>query len=282
MQASDVNTGGGGEQKEQKPQKSQKQILRHTQEAALTQLERTNAGLILSGLSAGLDVGFSVLLMATTLSLFKGVFPQPAVDFIVGNMYPVGFIFVILGRSELFTEHTTLAILPVLDGISGIKQLLRLWFYVYFSNIVGGAVFSFILSYFADGSHIVKAWALQEISAEMISGSWHESFVSAMLAGWLMGLLAWLVAAARDTISQLFLIWVITASIGIAGLHHCIAGNVEVLAGLLTEGFSLQSYLKFIIPATLGNIVGGAVFVGVLKFSHTIFSEEEKELPDKE
>lgn len=280
MQATEVNT-GDGPQKERKPQKSQQQILRHTQEAVLTQLERTNAGLILSGFSAGLDVGFSVLLMSTILSLFNGIFPQPVVQFMVGNMYPIGFIFVILGRSELFTEHTTLAILPVLEGASGIKQLLRLWFYVYFSNIIGGAVFSFILSYFAGGSQILKAWALKEISANMIAGSWHESFVSAILAGWLMGLLAWLVAAARETISQLFLIWVITAAIGIAGLHHCIVGNVEVLAGLLVEGFSLSSYLRFLIPATLGNIVGGAVFVGVLKFSHTIFSGEEKELPDK-
>ncbi|MGE5683329.1 MAG: formate/nitrite transporter family protein, partial [Bacillota bacterium] len=86
---------------------------------------------------------------------------------------------------------------------------------------------------------------------------------------------------ARETISQLFLIWVITAAIGIAGLHHCIVGNVEVLAGLLTRGFSLKSYLWFLVPATLGNIVGGAVFVGILKFSHTIFSGDEKELPDK-
>lgn len=272
----------GSSQSERKPQKSQQQILRHTQEAALTQLERTNVGLMLSGFSAGLDIGFSVLLMSVVLSLFKGVFPEPVVNFIVGNMYPVGFIFVILGRSELFTEHTTLAILPVLERITGLKQLFRLWFYVYFSNLLGGAIFSLILSYFADGSQTLQKWALKEISDNMLRGSWHLDFVSAILAGWLMGLLAWLVAAARETISQLFLIWVITASIGIAGLHHCIVGNVEVLTGLLISGFSISEYLIFMITATLGNIVGGAIFVGVLKFSHTVFSGEEKELPDKQ
>ena len=107
---------------EQKPQKSQLLILQQTEEAALTQMERNTKGLILSGISAGLDIGFSVLLMTVVLTAFTGIFPQPVVKFIVGNMYPIGFIFVVLGRSELFTEHTTLAILPVLQGLSTIKN----------------------------------------------------------------------------------------------------------------------------------------------------------------
>ncbi len=68
-----------------------------------------------------------------------------------------------------------------------------------------------------------------------------SSLLSAILEGWLMGLLAWLVAAARETISQLFIIWLITASIGIAHLHHCIVGNVEVLAGLFSGNFFLEN-----------------------------------------
>ena len=123
---------------EQKPQKSQQLILQHTEEAALTQLERSSKGLILSGISAGLDIGFSVLLMTVMLTTFNGIFPDAVVRFLTANMYPIGFIFVVLGRSELFTEHTTLAILPVLQGFASIKKLLRLWVIVYISNIFGG------------------------------------------------------------------------------------------------------------------------------------------------
>jgi hypothetical protein len=83
---------------EQKPQKSQQQILKHTEEAALTQLNRSPVGLMLSAFSAGLDIGFSVLLMSIVLTLFNGVFPEPVVQFLVANMYPIGFIFVVLGR----------------------------------------------------------------------------------------------------------------------------------------------------------------------------------------
>ncbi len=263
---------------EQKPQKSQRIILQHTEEAALTQLERSSTGLILSGISAGLDIGFSVLLMTVVLTAFNGVFPEPVVNFLVANMYPIGFIFVVLGRSELFTEHTTLAVLPVLQGLASIKKLLRLWVIVYFSNIFGGIIFALMLSYFAGSLHFLHGWALEKIADSFLHASWFATLLSAALAGWLMGLLAWLVAASRETISQIFVIFLITAAIGVIGLPHCIVGNIEVGAALFTGKVSFAEYLAFLGPVTLGNAIGGVLFVGILKFSHTVHSGEEKEI----
>ena len=65
-------------------------------------------------MSAGLDVGFSVLLMAAMWTAAEGKLSTPVVRILIGNMYAIGFVFVVLGRSELFTEQTTLAVLPVL------------------------------------------------------------------------------------------------------------------------------------------------------------------------
>ena len=261
---------------EQKPQKSQLLILQQTEEAALTQMERNTKGLILSGISAGLDIGFSVLLMTVVLTAFTGIFPQPVVKFIVGNMYPIGFIFVVLGRSELFTEHTTLAILPVLQGLSTIKKLLRLWVIVYLSNIFGGTIFALILSYFAGTLHFLQASALNEIADEFTKYNFLTMLLSAALAGWLMGLLAWLVAASRETISQIVVIFIITGAIGIAGLPHCIVGNIEVASAMFTGHVSFAQYLSFLGPVTLGNILGGVFFVSILKFNHTMNSGVEK------
>jgi len=263
---------------EQKPQKSQQLILQHTEEAALTQLERSSKGLILSGISAGLDIGFSVLLMTVMLSTFSGIFPEPVVRFLTANMYPLGFIFVVLGRSELFTEHTTLAILPVLQGFASIKKLLRLWSIVYISNIFGGLIFALILSYFAGSLHFLNKEAFAEIANGFIHNSWLVTLLSAALAGWLMGLLAWLVAAARETISQIFIIWTVTAAIGFAGLPHCIVGNIEIASALFSGQVSFSQYLQFLGPVTLGNAIGGVFFVGILKFSHTVNSGKEKEI----
>lgn len=270
------------ETSEPKPQKSQRLILQHIEEAALTQLKRTSPGLILSGFSGGLDIGFSVLLMAVIHTLFSGVFPQPVVKFLVANAYPVGFIFVVLGRSELFTEHTTLAVLPVLQKLTSVSKLLRLWIIVYFSNIIGGFVFALILVYLARSLHFLDARVLYSMSAAAVENDWVTSFIIAALAGWLMGLLAWLVSAARETISQLFIIWIITAAIGLAGLAHSIVGNIEVVPGLLGGVVSPAQYLKFLSAVTIGNAAGGAIFVGVLKFSHTAFSGKEENIELKE
>lgn len=263
---------------EKKPQKSQQIILKQTEEAALTELKRSPLGLMLSGLSGGLDIGFSVLMMAVVLTLFKGVFPEPVVHFLVANMYPLGFMFVILGRSELFTEHTTLAVLPVLQGLAPIKKLLRLWAIVYFSNIIGGLIFTLILSYFASSLHFIQGWALAKISIDITSHSWKDLVLSAALAGWLMGLLAWLVAAARETISQIIIIWIITTCIGLAGLAHSIVGNIEASVGWVNGYFSFGHYISFLVPVTLGNIIGGVFFVAILKYSHTSLSGKEEEV----
>jgi len=92
-------------------------------------------------------------------------------------------------------------------------------------------------------------------------------FLSAVLAGWLMGLLSWLVAAGRDTISQVVLVWLITAAIGFAGLHHVILGAVEVLAGAFAgQGVGPADVGHFLLWATLGNTLGGALFVALLKY----------------
>lgn len=263
---------------EQKPQKSQRVILQHTEEAALTQLERNSRGLILSGISAGLDIGFSVLLMAVAVTVFGQIFPEPVLRFIVANMYPIGFIFVVLGRSELFTEHTTLAVLPVLQGLASVKKLLRLWAIVYITNIIGGLIFALILAYFAETLHFLHKEAFAHIANTFVNNTWQTTLLSAGLAGWLMGLLAWLVAAARETISQIVIIWIVTAAIGFASLPHCIVGNIEVASALFSGQVSFSQYIQFLWPVTLGNAIGGVFFVGVLKYSHTVNSGEEKEI----
>lgn len=87
------------------PQKSYRTILYQEIIAGLAELKRPTGGLLLSSLSAGLDIGFSLLLMAVMLSAVAGRLSDPVTDILVANMYSVGFILVILGRSELFTEQ---------------------------------------------------------------------------------------------------------------------------------------------------------------------------------
>jgi len=94
--------------------KTSREILEEEIWQGLGELRRPWSGLVLSGLSAGLDIGFSALFMAALVTLIEPQTSPLIHRILLGNAYTLGFIFVILGRSELFTEHTTLAVFPVL------------------------------------------------------------------------------------------------------------------------------------------------------------------------
>lgn len=249
--------------------KSYRDILHQQVHEELIQIHRPASGLCISGLSAGLDVGFSLLLMAVMYTLTADVFSQPVVNILVANMYAVGFIFVIVGRSELFTEHTTLAFLPVLNGRASLSSLFRLWGYIYSSNLVGAAIFALIAMVIGPALGIIDPAAFGVLAEKLVAHSWWVILLSGMLAGWMMGLLSWLVTASRDTVSQIVLVWLVTTAIGLANLHHSIVGTVEVLAAVFAQqGVTLADFGHFLFWATIGNAVGGLVFVALIKYGH--------------
>lgn len=261
-------------------QKSYRTILEQEITTGLHELERPSRELFMSALSAGLDIGFSVLLIGVMLTLVDGFHPA-TVELLVANMYAVGFVFVIFGRSELFTEHTTLAVLPVLDGRATVLQLGRLWGIVYLANLVGITLFSAIYAWVGPEMGIVSRPVLGEIAHRMLDHPWWVILLSAVLAGWMMGLLSWLVTAARDTISQVFFVWLITASIGFAGLHHSIVGSGEVLVGLFAgQDVGWYDFGHFLLFATLGNTLGGTFFVALIKYAHAKMPDDRYRRPD--
>jgi formate/nitrite transporter FocA (FNT family) len=249
--------------------KSSRTILVQKISEGMGEYDRPVLGLGLSALAAGLEIGFSVLLMAAMLGIAHGHFSEAVTDILVANMYAFGFILVILGRSELFTEHTALAVLPVLQGSYPFRSLLRVWSVVFIGNIVGCFAFSGLLAWRTGAQPVLEPWTYGEIGREMTEASAPAILLSATLAGWLMGQMGWCVVAAGDTISRVFCVWMIAAAIGFAKLHHCIVGSVEVLAGVFnTEALTLGDFGHFLLWATLGNLLGGVIFVALIKYGH--------------
>lgn len=258
-----------GQRSEPDEKKSYREILEDEIEAGLAELRRPAEGLFLSSVSAGLDIGFGILAMAVIATLATGELPEVVVRLLEANAYTVGFVFVILGRSELFTEHTTLAALPVLDGRTGVGRLLRLWGLVYLGNMVGAIAFAVAIGFLLPALGAASPEAFGALAGRMIDHPAWLIFCSAILAGWLMGLLSWLVTAARDTTGKILMIWLVTGVIALAGLHHCIAGTVEVVAGVITDpGIGVWDAVRTLGLATLGNAVGGFVFVALIKYGH--------------
>jgi formate/nitrite transporter FocA (FNT family) len=236
----------------------------------LSELKRPTSGLALSSFSAGLDVGFGPLAMAIMFTLVGDVYGEPLTRILLANLYSIGFIFVIGGRSELFTEHTATAVFPVLDGRASLANLGRLWGAVYLGNIVGAAVFA-IFAVFGTPTGLIEPAAFHELAVVYTGQSSTALFTGAVFAGWLMGLLSWLVASAQDSIGRLAVVWLVTTVIGFAHFPHSVAGTIEVLMGTIVDpAITPLDFGRFLLFATIGNALGGTVFVAVLRYGHVV------------
>ncbi|WP_295802626.1 formate/nitrite transporter family protein [uncultured Microbulbifer sp.] len=252
--------------------KSDSEILQEQMQESLHEYRRNNRSLFLSSLAAGLEIGFSLFLVAAFYSHFHSVISSQAMYLLMALSYPIGFLMVIIGRSDLFTEHTTLAILPVLDGRQSFASLMRVWGLIYCGNLLGALCFSGIFVQFVAMTERLDAQVFTYYGEKLLADNGGGQLLGAIFAGWLMGLLGWMVASSTETISRMAVVALITFVIGLGGLAHCIAGAVGVFCALIDGSGTVGGFaaLKFLAIATLGNTIGGSVFVGLLKYSYVI------------
>lgn len=249
------------------------EILRDQITDALEVYDKRNRSLFTSSLTAGLEIGFSYLMLCSLYFFLIGKMDDTSIIRVVSVVYPVGFIMVVLGQSILFTEQTALLTLPVLNKKRSIGSMLKLWGIVIAGNLLGGYIISGIMLWLGPHLGIFNKEVAVNIASHVLHPKLPVILVSAIVAGWLMGLLSWLLASSRDTISRIVMIYMITAVMSFAGLHHSIIGSVEVFSGMLSSpAISVLDYLSFQSTALLGNACGGAIFVALLKYRAFVFN----------
>jgi formate/nitrite transporter FocA (FNT family) len=241
---------------------SAEEIHDNVSEAAKEELDRPASELIWSALASGLLLGFSFLTVAFLTSLVPAAYHT----LVTAVGYPLGFFYVVHARHQLFTENTLEPVIPLLEKRNGktLRQLLRLWGIVLPVNLVGALIFAEVLVH----TQVVEPKLLTPLlDAARISteGGAQLVFYKGIWAGWLIALMAWLIAATHDTTAQIILIWLTTAPIAAFGFRHSIAGAVEAFyraaAGDATWS---QMIFSFEIPCIIGNIIGGVVLVALL------------------
>ncbi|WP_310991274.1 formate/nitrite transporter family protein [Aequorivita marina] len=235
--------------------------------------------MFLSATIAGLEIGFSYLLVCSVYYLFSGSMDEQLVFKLFSIVYPIGFILVILGKSALYTEQTSVLALPVLNGQRSIWELMRIWGIVIVGNLIGGMFFVYFIGSLAPKMHLFTNDTMVKVGTHVLNYPWWVLLLSAITAGWLMGLLAWLLNSTRNSLTRVLLIFMITGVIGFGGFHHSIVGNIEVFGAFLnTDAISVTDYLWFLLLTLSGNGIGGAVVVGLFKYrifeSH--YSEEKQ------
>jgi formate/nitrite transporter FocA (FNT family) len=248
--------------------------LHYSIEEGLEQIKRPALALWLSAIAAGLIVGFSAMAVAVVLTATADMqIPDLLRRILAAFVYPLGFVVCVLSGAQLFTEHTATALYPVLDRKATCGQLIRLWSLVILGNLVG-AVGCGLLH--CGASEVVDArQGFLELGHHLVNFSSGGLLISAVMAGWLMALGAWLAVSSPRTIAQITVIYIVTFLIGIGGLHHSIAGSVELFTAMfLGSDFAPSEALRFVLLALLGNLIGGSCFVALLNYAHIRHASE--------
>lgn len=237
------------------------------------ELTRPVGLLFWSGLAGGLVLGLGLVARAVLTEAAGG-------DPLVGNLlYPIGFVVLVLGRYQLFTENTLTPVTLVLTRLASFRDLGRIWGVVLGANLLGALAFAALL-----GALRVLTPEASEAAVgfgeHLVEHPFGIAFGRAVMAGWLLALLVWLVHAARDTVGRLLLIWMLIYFQVTADLFHSVVGSVEVFYAVLQGSVGLGAYLvRFLVPVLLGNAAGGVVFVALLNYAQ--FSRPDNRFADR-
>lgn len=231
------------------------------------ELKRPSSALAWSGLAAGLSMGFSLV----GEGLLRSRLPDaPWRPLITKLGYSIGFLVVILGRQQLFTENTLTPVLPLLyrRNRQVLANVLRLWAVILFSNLLGAAIFAWAVGNTDVFSPQVRQTFL-DIGREAQNVSFGTAVLRGIFAGWLIALVVWLMPYAEH--ARLFVIVILTWLVGLGGLTHIIAGSVEVFFLVMTGQASLGDYLGgYMMPTLIGNTLGGVSLVAALNHAQVV------------
>ena len=240
------------------------------------ELERSWQALVFSGTAAGLSMGFSLV----SLGLLRHYLPDAHWTPLIESVgYTVGFIIVVLGRQQLFTENTITSVIPLLTRrtLGSLLDVARLWSLVLVANLIGSAIFAAFAYHSPVGEPNLHEPFLA-IAAEAMEGDFWALAAQAVLAGWLIALMVWLMPSAGS--ARLFVVMLITYIVGLGGFAHIIAGSVEAFYAVFAGEVSLMAYVTdFFVPVLLGNVVGGTALVAMVNHGqvHDEVTDEEDE-----
>src|SRR5690242_9415294 len=246
---------------------SGKIVYRAILEEGQGELERSTSALFWSGLAAGLSMGFSMI----AEGLLNSHLPEAGWRPLISKFgYSAGFLIVILGRQQLFTENTLTPILPLLKEkkTSTLLNVLRLWIVGFLANILGALAIAFVAARteaFESGVRL----EFVKLGQEALEGSFGTILLKGIFAGWLIALMVWLLPFAET--ARVWVIILITYLVGLGEFSHIIAGSVETFTLSAMDGASWLNVLGgYTLPTLIGNILGGVTLVATINHAQIV------------
>jgi formate/nitrite transporter FocA (FNT family) len=237
-------------------------IYERVKHEAAEELDRPVAALAFSGVFAGASVGFGAVASAAATVALAGAHDGRLIGAL---FFPVGFIIVIIGRAQLFTENTLYPVTLVLDERRHGLATLRLWTVVLSANLTGAALFALVVTKTGALAPDVVA-KVAEDGQRATLGSWPSFFWSAVLGGWAVALVAWLIQSSGVVIGQIVLIWTLVFVVALLGLDHSVSTTIEVMCAAIRSEVHVAHALAWFAGVLLGNITGGVLITAVLNY----------------
>ncbi len=237
-------------------------------------------------MGAALATVCSTGVQATDIAMRFGAASPGIAQLVLGAVFPVGLIITILTGAELFTGDAMLAPMAAFIHKVSWAKVLNLWVWVYIGNFIGSVVFAYIMAYGpfvnfdAAGAATVTVFGQRAVAIAAAKtsyvgtmGLW-SAFLKAIACNWLVNLAVLLGICADDAIGKIAGIWFPIFAFVASGFEHSIANMYFIPAGIFVTGIDpslsvdtvnwVTMWTSNIIPVTIGNIVGGLFFVGVL------------------
>jgi formate/nitrite transporter FocA (FNT family) len=230
-------------------------------------VRRSTGALLSTGFVGGFDVMLGVLVsVAATGALTSSIGAEPA--HLVGSLFfGIGFVLVIVGRGELFTENFLVPVGSVLAGRARLSGLARLWSATFLANYVGILLIALVLS----TSGVLKPATLEAtgpIADTLVGRDWLPAFLSAVVAGAVMTLLTWLAHAAENEGARVLIALLIGVVIALPTMNHAVVSFGELVLAVFSDhsDASLGEIVRTLVCAIVGNVVGGLGLVTLNRF----------------
>ena len=228
------------------------------------ELARPVSSLWWSGIAAGVGISTSVV----AEGLLHGGLPDSGWRPLIENFgYCIGFLIVILGRMQLFTENTITAVLPLAAERTRANLLatIRLWGIVFAANLVGTFAFAAATTY-AGIFPAEQVEAFLEISHHLMQKTSSEMLLHAVPAGFLVAAVVWMMPSSEG--NEFWVILTLTYLIALGDFAHVVAGSAEAFLLLFSGDIGMvQTVFGFLVPAFVGNVIGGTALFAVLAYA---------------
>jgi formate/nitrite transporter FocA (FNT family) len=250
------------------------EMFARTREEGERRLTRSRLELASTSLVAGFDVVFGVVALAAATAAMTPRFGASAAHFFGSLAFGIAFIFIVVGRSELFTENFLVPVAALRRGKLTKVKLLELWTISPLLNIAGGTALILVVSskgVLPEGA----APALVDVAEKLNALTPWSAFLSAIAGGALITSMTWMVEGVGTIGGRILVAWIAGVLLALGSFNHVIVVTLELIFGMrfgADVGLG-DTALNFLI-AVSGNMLGGLLFVTLTRTSQAVGSGE--------